>query len=63
MLGQWSIGGDQCGQVKSISFLFWLLCEKGAQLLQSCLTLGTTWTQSPRLLCPRDFPGKDTGEG
>ena len=33
------IGGDQCGQVKSISFLFWLLCEEDAQLLQSCLTL------------------------
>ena len=29
---------------------------------KSCLTLATTWT-SARLLCPWDFPGKNTGVG
>ena len=28
-----------------------------------CLTLGTLWTIAARLLCPRDFPGKNTGVG
>ena len=27
------------------------------------MTLGTSWTLSTRLLCPWDFPGKNTGVG
>ena len=29
----------------------------------SCLPLETPWTVAPRLLCPWDFPGKNTGVG
>ena len=28
---------------------------------QACLTLGDPWTVAARLLCPWDFPGKNTG--
>ena len=34
-----------------------------AKLLQSCLTLETPWTVAHQLLCPWDFPGKNTGVG
>ena len=30
---------------------------------QFCPTLATPWTVAPRLLCPWDFPGKNTGVG
>ena len=30
---------------------------------QLCPTLVTPWTAAPRLLCPWDSPGKNTGEG
>ena len=30
---------------------------------KSCLTLATPWIVAMRLLCPWDFPGKDTGVG
>ena len=30
---------------------------------QSCPTLGTLWTGAPRLLCPWEFSGKNTGVG
>ena len=32
-------------------------------IAKSCLTLATPWTVAARLLCPWDFPGKDTGVG
>ena len=31
--------------------------------LKSCLTLATPWTVAHRLLCPWDFPGKNTRVG
>ena len=34
-----------------------------AKSLQSCLTLRCYTLQSARLLCPRDYPGKNTGVG
>ena len=30
---------------------------------EPCLTLATPWTVACRLLCPGDFPGKNTGVG
>ena len=32
-------------------------------VIQSCLTLLTTWTVTQALLCPWDSPGKNTGAG
>ena len=34
-----------------------------AKSLQSCLTLCNLWTVATSLLCPWDFPGKNTGVG
>ena len=38
-------------------------CGGGCLVGKSCLTLVTPWTVAPRLVCPWDFPGKNTGEG
>ena len=35
----------------------------GGLVPQSCLTLVIPWTVAARLLCPWDFPGKNTGVG
>ena len=36
----------------------------GGLVIMSCWTLATLWTIGPtRILCPWDFPGKDTGMG
>ena len=36
----------------------------GGLVAKLCPTLGTPWTMQPtRLLCPWDFPGKNTGVG
>ena len=44
---------------------FWLYlvqnCFTYGLAAKSCLTLATTWTVAPRLLCPWDFPGKSPG--
>ena len=34
-----------------------------AKVLQSCSALATLWNVSPRLLCPWNSPGKNTGVG
>ena len=41
------------------------VCQEGGGLVtQSCPSLlGTSQTVDPRLLCPRDCPGKNTGVG
>ena len=52
--------------VRSINLLFLqqiVFLNVHAQLLQSCLTLQSHELQPTRLLCPRDFPGKNTGVG
>ena len=33
----------------------------GVVVIKSCPTLVTPWTVAARLLCPWDFPGKNTG--
>ena len=48
------------GKCMSSTFPF-VLCAKS---LQSCLTLcEAPWTVAPRLLCPWDSPGRNTGVG
>ena len=49
-------------RVKCMSTIFpFVLCAKS---LQSCLTLcDSPWTATPRLLCPWDSPGRNTGVG
>ena len=39
------------------------VCGGGGFVSKSCLTLGTPWTVAHRLLCPWDFPGRNTGVG
>ena len=41
----------------------WAPASLSAKLLQSCLTLWPYRLQPPRLLCPWDSPGKNTGVG
>ena len=39
------------------------LCGGGGVVTKSCPTLQPQWLQPTRLLCPWDFPGKNTGVG
>ena len=39
------------------------LCAVCSQLLSCVWLFATPWTEAPRLLCPWDFPGKNTGVG
>ena len=41
----------------------WYLHGGGGLVTQLCLTLESPWTVDTRLLCPWDFPGKNTGVG
>ena len=49
-------------QVDSFLCMYLFVCVH-AKLLQSCPTLRSYGLQPPRLLCPWDFPGKNTGLG
>ena len=44
-----------------ISSYFSCIYSGGGVVAKSCLTLAIPWTVATRLLCPWDFPGKNTG--
>ena len=48
--------------IHSLSHLIYTI-KKKKLVSQSCLTLPTSWSEATRLLCPWDFPGKNTGVG
>ena len=52
----------KCCKLSQFSFSF-VQYGGGGLVAKSCPTLSTLWTAASRLLCPRDFLGKNTGVG
>ena len=62
-LEEWISGGEErvsVSMVVSKDFSRFLVC---AQSLQLCLILAAPWAVAHQLLCPWDFPDKNTGVG
>ena len=55
---------DRDFELHDETFIFTVcVCMCVCSVAQLCLTLLTPWTVSPRLLCPWNFPIKNTGVG
>ena len=58
-LFQWGSSSHQVAKVSGLPYNPWV--KEPARSLQSCLPLRPYGLQPSRLLCPQDFPGKNTG--